>query len=204
MTAARRREIRHLLRARCLFCVPIDHDEILAHLYAATVLEGKVRETAELRVIRQYLARLNSTDVLCTPADLSFQDMLWRVGTQAITNLWGDATVAIPDAEAKCNWIAENLVPEVELAMRFADEPDRRMVDVAAAQLQVSATVTSADGTRRAACQAWYDQSILSKYLPANSEVIDATAALCGPDMIRRSMEIANDLRSKNHTTSTQ
>lgn len=204
VTVARRREIRHLLRARCLFCVPIDHDEIRAHLDAATVFEGKVRETAELRVIRQYLARLNSTDVLCTPADLAFQDMLWRVGTQAIANLWGDATVAIPDAEAKCNWIAEYLVPQVELAMRFADEPDRRMVDVAAAQLQVSVIVTSGDRARRAACQAWYDQSILSNYLPANSEVLDATAALCGPDMIRRSMEIANELRSKNHTTPTQ
>ena len=204
VTAARRREIRHLLRARCLFCVPIDHDEIRVHLDAATVFEGKVRETAELRVIRQYLARLNSTDVLCTPADLAFQDMLWRVGTQAIATLWSDATIPISDAQAKCNWVAENLVPEIELAMRFADEPDRRMVDVAAAQLQASVIVASADRDRRAACQAWYDQNVLSNYLPANSEVLDATAALCGPDLIRRTVEIANELRSRDYSTPTQ
>jgi hypothetical protein len=198
LTDASRREALHLLRARCFFCIPIDPVDLQFYLTEATVVNGKLRETAELRVVRQYLSRLNSTDVLCTASDLAYQDALWRVGSLIIGRLWIDPGVATADASAKADWIVANVIPDPELAMRFAEHAEARIAQVVASQLSVSLMAPSADRARRDAYSLWLERSRLSTFLPANANVLDIAADQAAELLLQRTQEVAIELRSRN------
>lgn len=198
------RESLHLLRSRCFFCIPIASDDLSFYVGQATVRDGKLKETAELRAIRQYLARLNSTDVLCTGADLNYQDSLWRVATVAIGTLWQDVGIPTSDASAKSDWIAANILPDLELALRFAPDRESRIDDLAAARLAVSLMPPGVDRERRRAYTRWFEQSRLSPLVPGNTGVLDLAAIHAAQILIDKNLEMARELRSRDRTGSAE
>lgn len=204
MTEASQRESLHLLRARCYFCIPIDPDEVSYYLGRASVENGKLQETAQLRVIRQYLARLNATDVLCTATDLSYQDSLWRASSVVIGMLWMDTATSVVDAEAKSDWVVANLLPNPELVMRFTQGEADRIDEVVASQLNVSLMPFGGDAARRKAYARWLERARLFTLLPANSRVLDLAAGQAAELLIRRASEIADEVRSRSSADPTE
>jgi len=195
---ASRREALHMLRSRCFFCIPIDPNDLFFFLSEATVEIGRLKETAELRTIRQYLARLNSTDVLCTASDLVYQDSLWRAGSLVIRRMWGDSTVSVADASAKSEWVIASVLPNPELAMRFSPDGEKRFAEVVAAQLTGSMMLSSGDNARRSAYALWLDRVQLSPLSPGNSSILDLAAEQVAQLLTQQNSEIASELRSRD------
>ena len=204
MSVADRREALHLMRARCFYCLPIDTVDVEFYLGQAVVEDGKLKETAELRTIRQYLALLNASDVLCTPADFVYQQSLWRVATLVIVTLWTNTAIPVVEASAKSDWVLANLLPDPELAMRFTPDWEVRIDETVAAQLGMSLMLPSNDPTRRDAYCLWLERSRLSMLLPANSRILDLVANQTAQSIVRQTLEITNEIRSKNCTDSAQ
>ena len=193
-----RREALHLLRSRCLFCIPIMPADLTFYLGQARVKEGKLVETAELRTIRQYLARLNSTDVLCTAGDLNYQDSLWRVASLVIGRIWHDRDISPSEASARSDWVVAHVLPDPELTMRFAPDGESRIDEVVAAQLGVSLLPPGVDRQRRDQYTQWLERARLSPLLPRNARVLDLAAEQAGHLLVERNSEMARELESRN------
>jgi hypothetical protein len=102
----------HLLRARGFMCIPVDLEEIQGYLATREPDPdtGLLRENAELRTIRENLQRLRSTTIIQQPAETPYLDRLRVTGFIAIRNLWADASVPIPVAVARTEWLWRNLM----------------------------------------------------------------------------------------------
>ena len=87
----KRRASIHKMRVWGLFALPIGHNELQDLLADRSLDEnGMLRESAELRAIRENLANIHAADVLSTPSDLDYLDHLWHTGLGTIRKLWDD------------------------------------------------------------------------------------------------------------------
>lgn len=198
MSASEKRDALHILRERCFFCIPLPPEDLLMQITEVRVEDGKVQETAELRGIRENLARLHSTDVLCTQSDLEYQDIIWNTGMYAIAKLWANETMAIAETVARANWICANIIPDVELAMRFTVDGASRIRQVAAAQAGANLLGISSRAERQEAQAHWMEQTLLTRFSPGNSDVLEEIATQAADDLIRRTREIAIELARHN------
>ncbi len=203
MSGGAYRDALHTLRARCFFCIPIPPPDLLLLLEGASVVEEKLRETAELRVIREYLARLHSTDVLCTPSDLEYLDTLWNCGVFAIAKLWGNDAMPIAETTVRADWVVTNVIPNIELAMRFAPDGFDRISQVAVGQAGANLLGIVNNAERQNARIKWFGESCLANYLPANSDVLDEIAAQAAEALVRRTKEVALELERKSSPAAT-
>jgi hypothetical protein len=198
MSAGDKRDALHTLRERCFFCIPLPPDDLLLQIEGASVEDGRVLETAELRGIRENFARLHSTDVLCTQSDLAYQDAIWNAGTYVIAKLWSNEAMPVAETVARSNWIVTNIIPDIELAMRFAADGASRIRQVAAAQAGANLLGISSKAERQKAHALWIEESCLSRYLPGNSDVLDELAIQAADTLVRRTQEIAIELARQN------
>jgi hypothetical protein len=198
------REAYHLLRSRCFFCIPLSCDDLLFYLGQAAVVDGKVRETAELRTIRQYFARLNSTDVLCTPADLTYHDSIWRMASLAIVRIWQNESIAASDASTISDWIATHVLPELELVMHFAPDAESRFTEVAASQLSVSLWAPSSNRQRQKDHSVWLERARLSALLPGNVQVLDLAVKQVAEQLVKHNAEMTVELENADSADSAE
>jgi len=198
MSSSEKRDALHILRERCFFCIPLPPEELHMQITEARVEDGEVQETTELRGIRENLARLHSTDVLCTQSDFEYQDIIWNTGMYAIAKLWANETMSIAETVARANWIYTNIIPDVELAMRFTVDGASRIRQVAAAQAGANLLGISSKAERQKAQAHWMEQTCLARFSPGNSDVLDEIAAQAADDLIRRTREIAIELARHN------
>jgi tetratricopeptide (TPR) repeat protein len=193
----------HTLRASCFFCIPLTPAELLFHLETSDVISESLRETAELRVIREYLARLHSTDVLCTPSDFEYLDSIWNCGIFVIAKLWANQTTPIIETIVKANWVIMNIIPNIELAMRFTPDGYDRISQVAAGQAEANLLGININVERRHAQAKWFEDSCLTVYLPANFDVLDKIAAQAADALVHRTQEVTLELERKNSPATT-
>jgi hypothetical protein len=198
MRADEYRDSLHTLRGRCFFCIPIPPVDLLLYIEGTSVHDGQIRETAELRGIREYLARLHSTDVLCTQSDLEYLDSIWNCGTYVIAKLWANETMPFAETVAKADWIVDNVIPNIELAMRFALDGPERIRQVAAARCGANLLGISNNAERRQAQANWFEDSCLAGLLPANSDVLEEIATQAADTLVRRTREIAIEIERKD------
>ena len=194
MSASEKRDALHILRERCFFCIPLPPEDLLMQIKGASVEHERVVETAELRGIRENLARLHSTDVLCTQSDLEYQDVIWNAGTYVIAKLWANEEMSIAETIARANWIVTNIIPDVELAMRFAVDGATRIRQVAAAQAGANLLGISGNAERQKAQATWMEETCLARFSPGSSDVLDEIATQAANDLVRRTQEIAIEL----------
>jgi hypothetical protein len=199
-----RRGALHILRERCFFCIPIYPADLLFYIENAGVEDEVLRETAELRVIREYLFRLHSTDVLCTEGDLEYLGSVWHCGIVVIAQLWANDAVPINVVIAKSNWISENVIPSIELAMRFAVDGPTRIGQVAAAQMGAMLQCHITNPERRHAHAKWLEEARFADFFPANGHVVEEVASQAADDLVRRTREVAIELERKNSATATE
>lgn len=198
MSASEKRDALHILRERCFFCIPLPPEDLLMQITEAPVEDGEIQETAELRGVRENLARLHSTDVLCTQSDLEYQDIIWNTGMYAIAKLWANQEIPIAETIARANWIVTNIIPDVELAMRFAVDGATRIRQVAAAQAGASLLGISGNAERQQAQTTWMEETCLARFSPGSSDVLDEIATQAADDLVRRTREIAIELARQN------
>ena len=101
---------RHNLRAGALAFIPFAVDELVHWLNAAQVKDGHLVETAELRVLRQAMARTvtqrwtNPEEVFAMSAEGI------TTCTSAVAALWKDESVEVGEASVKSDWIWRHLI----------------------------------------------------------------------------------------------
>ncbi len=90
VTKTERAEAIHKMREWNFSTLPVDANELLEQLLRNKAGEtGILMESAKLRVMREYLARLHSSDFLCAASDLEYLDELWRIGQKILREIYG-------------------------------------------------------------------------------------------------------------------
>jgi len=197
ITDAERREAIHLMREWTLFTLPIEEKELSQLLLAReTDEEGKLNEGAELRVIREYLARLHSADVLCSAPDLDYLDGLWRTGQAVINKLWLDETNTVEVIEARADWVVDHIIPDIELATRFAPDRDERLEQIAVARLMSVLFPPNIPIERRKKYAEWLNRKIIATNFPANIDLIKKLVDQTSDWVVMRVKEIVDELES--------
>lgn len=190
-----RRKAIHLMREWTLFALPVDVNELL-HLLSSSGLDsgGELSEGAELRVIREYLARLHSADVLCTAQDIEYLDGLWRTGQAVVNKIWADETNEVEVVKVKAGWIVEHIIPDIELAMRFVPDREVRIEQVAIARLLTALYPPDIPTERRQAYADWLDTEVIAHYFPANSGIVKQITEQMSHWILERVKEVVNEL----------
>ena len=88
--------------------VPVGEEELESYLRISPVESGRVRETAELRAIRENLLGVRMRSMLQIPSELPWLVDLLRTLTQVIRNLWGGAD-DYSEVRARANWIVDQI-----------------------------------------------------------------------------------------------
>lgn len=188
----------HQMREWCLCMLPVNARELFKLLSERKAgANGILSESAQLRVIREYIARLHSSDFLCAPSDLEYMDGLWRTGQLVIRQLWADDKTDTVDIIARADWVVDNIIPDIELALRFAPDGKKRMQDIALSRLVSALSPAAITAERKASYADWLEKEIVSPYLPACSDLIDRAAKQIGESAMAYSVEIANEIRTR-------
>lgn len=99
-----RSEYRTLLRRGGYFLVPVDEDELSAHLDASGVQQDKVVETAELKAIRENILRIRMSTWLQLPKEAPWLDTLLKTFIRVLKGQWND-DADIASVRARSDWI---------------------------------------------------------------------------------------------------
>ena len=161
--------------------------------------QGELQETAHLKTLREYLARLDSSDALCTDGDRVFQSALWIESIQAIKALWLDAQISVEKARAASSWIVENVIPPTDAAVRGLALPSERIEEVAYAHVALALEILSDDVSRQRAHSEWLNAELLARLLPANGRVLDRIAATVEASMSPLLKEVADEMAREDY-----
>ena len=104
----------------------------------------------------------------------------------------------LPETVAKADWIIANVIPSIELAMRFTVDGAERICQVAAARCGANLLGISNNAERRQAHAKWFEDSCLIGFLPANSDVLDEIAVQAADTLVHRTREIAIEIERKD------
>ncbi len=104
MTSSQLQDDLAALRRAGFVFVPNRPDEIIHLVKSATVVDGVLNETGELRAIRESVLRIRMTDVLQLPNETIWTDGLTLSLIQAIREQWSDE-IDDTTARAKSTWL---------------------------------------------------------------------------------------------------
>lgn len=94
-------------RAGYLF-VPVTNDELERHLSAATVVDGRLVETAELKAIRENLLRIRMSRFLQLPLEAPWLDGIMQTFTHTLKAQWR-SDIDEATARARSEWLLGQL-----------------------------------------------------------------------------------------------
>jgi hypothetical protein len=184
----------HSLRKRCFYVLPLEGSTLLGMLARASVgSNGVLAETAHLKTLREYLARLHSTDVLRTSDDLIFLDSLWRTASNSIRELWANEELSNDETIAKCEWIVKHVMPTIEVCLRNVPDRDTRSVSLATAMYGFALIPQANTMQRQAAQRSWIEDSLISQLFPANSDVIDSLVGAIERSLLDNARTLLDD-----------
>lgn len=194
ITKETRRQCMHLMRRSCFYAIPVDFEETLQLLLESkTIHEGILRESAELRSIRENLCRIHSADVLKAPGDVSFLDNLWHTGLQLIREIWCNKDDASDLLVARANWVFTHIMPDIELAIRFDDDAVLRTVALTEARLFAFVILPVSEEWQKSYSQ-WVDEVVVAQFLPANIDIVDRVSEQVVQWCLARSKEVYDEL----------
>ena len=175
---------RHTLRQSGFVFIPPESDELVHWLKATNVDNGQLKENAELRILRQTMARIHSLSLL-TPQEASALFVsLNSVGKSSIEHVWKDESVTIEQATALSDWVWRHLMnvtigsPQHIAEDRYADWK-RNLLSLRLGRLLLPTDIQSPE--RRAHYTHWLERSVLEPLRPANADLIEkALIYVCG------------------------
>ena len=181
--------LRHRLRQKGHFVVPVDSDELMQWLRVAETLNGELHENAELRLLRQTISRI---ELLCAnnPVEsLTALNQVLAKGARLIPIFWEDEDGWPADnARAASDWIWRNLLEPCYLARRhLAKDASTNLIKEGFARLLACLFLPLhfSDSTRLHAYTQWLGVSVIGTFAPAN------------PDIIEQALEFVIDQRNR-------
>jgi hypothetical protein len=154
------RRARHRLRAAGYYAVSLEVAELLYHLGVAPVVDGKVRETPELKAVRESfsLAQINNTFIA---AEEPWLNRCRYVVFRAIRDVWSN-TPKLREAEAQAEWLLSILPDPLEWCLN----PENATVWAAARQqsaVQVGMALVFVNGSRERSSHyfAWLQHAVI-------------------------------------------
>lgn len=110
ITSEQMMEYRTRLRQAGYIFIPVREDELNQHLSACSIVNGKVRETAELKAIRESLLHVRMSDCLQLPKEARWLDTTITVFVNVLKKLWK------PDADiSKVNAISDWIEDQIDI-----------------------------------------------------------------------------------------
>ena len=169
---------RHKLRQGGFVFIPLESDELAHWLTVAQVNNGQLKESAELKTLRQTMARIYSLSVLTPEETLALSINLHRVGKASIDRVWEDESLTIEQATMQSNWVWRYLMhvdigkPRHIAEDRYASWM-RDLLSLRLGNLLLPTTIRAQD--RRAHYTRWLERFILDPLRPANADLIKKT-----------------------------
>jgi hypothetical protein len=183
--------ILHGLRECGFVLIPVETDELVSRLRSATLdAEGAIRETHELRIIRQYIALVRSREVVRSD-EIDFLIRLGLAVVATLRELWSDESIPIQKVVACSTWLQRFVLPSPINWMAFGD-PEKReeaFVEVVSFLVRLIPIFVS----RQAEYSAWLERKVLAPLAPAAPELLDRIAAKVADYIAAYSEELARD-----------
>ena len=190
---------RHKLRQSGFVFVPIEFGELIHWLKTAKVDNGQLKESLELRIIRQTTAQMHSLGFLTLEEALALSISLNRVGKASIVRVWEDESLAIEQATALSDWVWHHLMnATIGSPQHIEEERDadwrRDLLSLRLEWLLLPTALRSQD--RRAHYTRWLERSVLEPLRPANADLIEkALASVCeGISVLENDREVYGSL----------
>ena len=170
---------KHKLRQAGFAFIPAEADELLKHLLAAERQGGQMLESAELRVIRQTVNRVNSLEQLSRVEACALGDGMALACREVIQRLWSNPELEIQAAGSLCSWVWRHL-GMVTFLLQQGSEVDGGVLtfrDGFVRRLSLLMLPPIMDSVeRRSAYKKWLEESVLVGLLPANDDVVEEAA----------------------------
>jgi hypothetical protein len=196
ISSKKKRAIIHKMRVWGFFTLPIGDNELMDLLIDRPLDQnGMLRESAELRAIRENLANVHAVDVLTTPGDLDYLDHLWHAGLEAVRKLWADEDSDIALTQVKADWIVDYVMPDIELALRHAHDRHEHLERLSSTRLMMMLLPPQINDKRRTSWREWVENKIINEYLPSNPKVVDRAAKQIAELIVQNMSEGVNELR---------
>ncbi len=169
---------RNKLRQSGFVFIPLEADELVHWLTVAKVDDGQLKESVELKTLRQTMARIHSLSVMTPEETLSLSINLHRVGKASIDRVWEDESLTTEQATMQSNWVWRYLMnvdigkPQHIAEDRYADWM-RDLLSLRLGSLLLPTTIRSQE--RRADYTRWLERFILDPLRPASADLIKKT-----------------------------
>lgn len=183
--------ILHGLRECGFVLTPVEADELVSRLRPATLdAEGAIRETHELRTIRQYIALVRGREVVRSD-EIDFLIRLGLAVVATLRELWKDEGMPIEKVVACSTWLQRFVLPSPIDWMAFGDPAKREeaLAEVVVLLVRLIPIFVS----RQAEYSAWLDREVLAPLRPAAPELLDRIAAKIADYIAINSEELAQD-----------
>jgi hypothetical protein len=171
------------LRAGGAALIEVNESELYRLLRSAKVdSSGELVESAELRILRQYLARLRVLEILQVPLETSFFNRLHDTSIRIIRKLWEDVSLEEEHVLAASEWAVRYICPNpLEWFPNLRDVSQADQADIAfATHIKfLIAPLVNAPSERCRLFADWLDRAVVAPLRPSNSEVIQAIVELC-------------------------
>lgn len=183
ISESRRATLEHRLRAGGAALIEVNESELYRLLRSAKVdSSGELVESAELRILRQYLARLRVLEILQVPLETSFFNRLHDTSIRIIRKLWEDVSLEEEHVLAASEWAVRYICPNpLEWFPNLRDVSQADQADIAfATHIKfLIAPLVNAPSERCRLFADWLDRAVVAPLRPSNSEVIQAIVELC-------------------------
>ena len=167
---------RHKLREGGFTFVPLESDELVHWLKGARVSNGQLTESAELRVLRQTMARIDSMELANPKEIIALSASVPSACKGAIGNLWRDPSLTIEQATVLSDWVWRHLWAEPLLGGQHGaagayTDLIRELLSMRLARLLLPTAIQPHD--RRAHYTNWIERSVLEPLRPANADITE-------------------------------
>ncbi len=171
---------RHRLREAGFAFVPLEAEELLQHLSGAKFEEGRMLESAELRVIRQTVNRFDSLGLLGNEEAQALSEGMALACVEVVRKLWADVSLGAEVARELSTWVWRYLPVTTYLARKgpLAGEsptPLEKSVSRRLGLLLLGPMVDSAE--RRTAYAKWLERTVIEPLRSASPELVEKAAA---------------------------
>jgi hypothetical protein len=201
ISESRRAILEHHLRAGGAALLEINEAELYRLLRSAKVdSSGELVESAELRIIRQYLARLKVLEMLQVPLETSFFNRLHDTSIRIIRKLWEETTLEKEHVLAASGWALQYICPNpLDWFPNLRDVSQAEQANIALAMHLkfLIAPLINAPSERCRLFADWLDRELVAPLRPRNSKVIQAIVELCKNQL----EQLENEFGKKIHGT---
>jgi hypothetical protein len=171
--ASQRQEYRTNMRRSGFGFVPLTIDELTALVEQATIDNGQLVETAELKAIRESLQLARMSDGLQLPKENIWLGNVFRSFIETIKSQW-HATMDEKSAQARSNWLFEQTdIRQWSNRYKIDGHPVRGDVRYGAQILSLAMTTTSVPMSVRVQYWKWLEDAVLKRVQDEQRELYD-------------------------------